>query len=120
MSLLELIMILIMVESGGNNLAVGDNGLALGCLQIHQCVIDDVNRIYGTSYVHEDAYDRDKSIDICYKYLSYWGTEKRLGRKPTLMDMSLIWNGGPNGWKRGPTDPYWLKVKALIHSSSNK
>jgi hypothetical protein len=38
------VMALIMQESGGNNLAIGDNGAAHGPLQIHRCCVDDVNK----------------------------------------------------------------------------
>ena len=36
---------LIIVESGGNNVAVGDGGKAVGCLQIHPIMVKEVNRI---------------------------------------------------------------------------
>ena len=39
-----LLAVLIQVESSGNNTAVGDNGKSVGCLQIQQGVIDDVNK----------------------------------------------------------------------------
>ena len=43
----KLITSLVQVESRGNSNAIGDNGKAIGCLQIHKGVVEDVNRIYG-------------------------------------------------------------------------
>ena len=41
---------IISVESNGDSSAVGDGGKAVGCMQIHPCVIEDVNRIYNKDY----------------------------------------------------------------------
>ena len=38
----------------------GDNGL----LQLRSCYIDEVNRLYGTEYTIEDAFDIDKSLEM--------------------------------------------------------
>lgn len=38
----------------------GDNGL----LQLRSVYIDEVNRLYGTNYTVEDAYDIEKSIEM--------------------------------------------------------
>lgn len=103
-----------MVESGGDNFAIGDNGRAYGCLQIHEICVKDVNRIYGTNYVHEDAFHREKAIKICELYLSHYASEKRLGRVPTAEDMARIWNGGPMGYKKSATENYWRKVKQKL------
>ena len=111
---MKLILCLIAIESGGNDMAVGDSGKAHGALQIHQICVDDVNRIYGTSYTIQDAYKRDEAIEICKLYLMYWGSEERLGRKATYEDLARIWNGGPNGYKKESTIGYWKKVEKLL------
>ena len=49
MNITNLITALIAVESSGNDMAIGDNGRALGPLQIHRGVVLDVNRITGSS-----------------------------------------------------------------------
>jgi hypothetical protein len=110
MNLIAFLLILIQVESGGDNMVIGAAG-ERGCLQISESVILDVNRVYGTYYVHLDAHDRQKSMDIAVAYLNHYVTEKRLGRKPTWEDYARIWNGGPNGHKKEATKPYWEKVK---------
>lgn len=112
--MLTLILALILVESSGDNNAIGDNGKAFGSLQIHQICIDDVNRIYKTNYSHQDAFDRQKSIRICELYLSHYATEKRLNRKVTDQDRARIWNAGPRGYKKENSKPYWKKVKKAL------
>jgi len=106
-----LIATLIMVESGGNDFAVGDQGRAIGCLQIHKCVIDDVNRIYGLTYQWpESAYSRETAICICRLYLRHYApagaTDEMLAR---------IFNGGPKGYKKRATLKYWRKVKLALN-----
>lgn len=104
---------LMMVESGGDPSAIGDGGKAVGVLQIHECVVDDVNRFYGTHYVWPgDCYDQQKSITIASLYLEHWGRPQRFrGKPPTHEQLARIWNGGPNGHKAKSTKPYWRKVK---------
>ena len=79
-------------------------------------VIDDVNRIYKTNFVHKDAFNNSKSRWICINYLKYWGKqyERKTGKKPTYEIYSRMWNGGPNGWKKKSTNAYWKKVKRVL------
>ena len=109
----DIISALIQVESKGNDLAIGDSGKAVGCLQIWNVVIQDVNRVYHTTYKATDRTDRKKSIEICRKYLAYWGKhyEKVTGKTCTLEVLARIWNGGPSGYKKDSTIKYWNKVK---------
>jgi len=105
----QIIACLIAVETGGELdplTAVGDGGKAWGQLQIHQCVIDDVNKQFDTGYTHEDALKDAKSRQICQLYLKMWCTRSRLGRNPTPSDYARIWNGGPVGYRRDSTDRY--------------
>lgn len=114
---------IMMVESHGNENAIGDNGAALGCMQIHMCVIDDVNRIYKTNYRSQDRLVTKKSFMIAKKYLKYWGDqyEKDTGKKPNAEIYARIWNGGPIGYKKTATESYWEKVRKeiLINSLSD-
>ena len=105
-----LLMAMIMVESGGNNLAVGDNGAGIGCLQIHKAVIDDINRVYGAVFQWpESAYSRGSSIIICKLYLQHYAPPNA-----TVEQLARIWNGGPKGHKKSATIKYWNKVKKQI------
>ncbi len=86
----RLIDALIHVESRGKVHAIGDNGRAVGCLQIHKGVIEDVNRAYNTSYKHSDRKSIDKAREIGRRYLILHG-----GRNATDEKYARIWNGGP-------------------------
>lgn len=113
----KLISALISVESGGRDDAVGDNGKALGCLQIWEVVIQDVNRVYKTKFTHKDMFVRRNAITVCYLYLKFWGAqyEKTTGEKPDYEVLARMWNGGgPKGWKNPKTVGYWNRVKVLV------
>ena len=105
-TLSNLISALIIVESSNNDLAVGDQGKAIGCLQIHRGVVLDVNRITGSNYRWESMTNRAQARAVCEAYLKHWGkgcTTEQLARK---------WNGGgPSGEKKKATEAYWLRVK---------
>ena len=110
---LSLILALIAVESGGNDHAWGDNGKAWGCLQIRAEVVKDVKRINPRDDYY-DAFVRADAIWICQTYLNHYVTRKRLGRNPTFQDYARVWNGGPQGWKKDSTLPYWVKVEKAL------
>lgn len=104
-----LIEALVHVESKGNAHARGDNGRAIGILQIHKEVIDDVNKAYGVAYKYADRKNPIKSREICRKYLVLHG-----GWGATNETYARIWNGGPNGHKKYSTRGYWLRVKSHL------
>ncbi len=107
----NLISALIIVESSGNDQAIGDNGRALGPLQIHKAVVLDVNRITGSHYRHQDMTNRAQARAVCEAYLKHYVTEKRIGRKPTVADFAKVWNSGPEGFKKTCSDKYAAKVQ---------
>lgn len=114
----QLILLLIQIESGGNDLAVGDNGKAFGCLQIHASYVEDINRIWNTDYKHTDAFNRDDAINMLMFYTAHYALklEEETGRKATAEDLARIHNGGPDGWKKPSTLKYWKKVEALLEN----
>lgn len=117
-----LISALIAVESGGNIKAIGDNGNAVGILQIHKEVIIDCNRIVGKKiFKYDDRFFKARSINIANTYLEHYCSEARLGHKPLYKDYALCWHYGPMGpWMRDK-DGYWDKVLAeLIILAENK
>lgn len=117
-----LIPLLIQVESSGNPNAIGDGGKAVGCLQIHPVVVEDVNRIYQTKYTEKDRLNKAKSMSICRLYLKYYGTRYQLntGKKADIEVLARIWNGGPDGWKKQSTVKYWKKAKGLYEQQAEK
>jgi hypothetical protein len=104
---------LIMVESGGNDRAIGSKG-ELGPLQIMPSTLADVERISGHHFTREDAFNRETACRIATIYLIHYGSEKRLGREATFRDYALIWHHGPNGWKRPEPSRYWQKVQRYL------
>ncbi len=106
-----LITALITVESNGNPNAIGDNGLAYGCLQIHSAYVKDASEYAGKDWVHEDVFDPETAKEVFRAYMARYATERRLGQKPTYELLSRIHQGGPNGFKKSATDKYWAKVK---------
>ena len=59
------ILALAIVESSLNPLAIGDNGNAVGYLQITPAVIKDVNYFYDRDYTLDDRFDKNKSVNLC-------------------------------------------------------
>ena len=105
MNLTNLISALMLVESSNNDLAVGDQGRAIGCLQIHRSVVLDVNRITGSHYRHQDMTNRAAARAVCQAYLTHYG------RGATTEQLARRWNGGPAGDRKSATEAYWAKVK---------
>ena len=105
MNLTNLISALIMVESSNNDLAIGDQGRAIGCLQIHKAVVLDVNRITGSHYRWESMTNRVQARAVCQAYLTHYG------RGATTEQLARRWNGGPTGDRKTATVAYWAKVK---------
>ena len=81
------------VESKGNINAIGDNGQAVGCMQIHPIMVKDVNRILGwNEYTLNDRYDRWKSRQMCRIYLYHYC------KNMNFEDMAACWVAGPDGY----------------------
>lgn len=105
MNLHSLISALMIVESSGNDQAIGDNGRAIGPLQIHRSVVLDVNRITGSNYRHSEMTNRVAARAVCQAYLEHYGR----GKSPE--EQARIWNGGPTGHKKAATVSYWRRVQ---------
>lgn len=116
---MKLVDALIQIESQGNDNAIGDKHLtdkAYGCLQIRKPCVDDVNKVFGTNYKAEDCLgNRQKSLYIFDRYMELYAVERKLGRPVTDEDRARIWNGGPTGYKRDSTIPYWEKAEKLLN-----
>jgi len=102
----ELIDKLWQVESAGSlNPPDGDGGRAAGPLQIHKCVVDDVNRFCRTDFTYSDRYEPAKAKQITRLYITLWLERNREELA------ARIFNGGPRGWRKTATNSYWAKVK---------
>ena len=88
--LMRIITALILVESGGDPIAVGRDG-ELGCLQFTPIMVRDVNRIAGTTYTHEDALNVSHSVNMAEIVLAHYAVTN-------LPDALMFWRHGP-GYK---------------------
>jgi len=96
------------VESGGQlEPPDGDGGRAVGALQLHKCVVDDVNRHYQTNFSYADRRDFPKARLIARLYIRMWLD----AHKEEIA--CRIFNGGPRGWQKTSTDAYWKRIKNI-------
>lgn len=103
---------IIWVESRGNAKAVGDNGEAVGILQIHRVCVDDVNRILGKDqYTYADRLNVEKSRQMFGIYSAFYS---KYHKDWSQQGIARRWNGGPWGHRKTATWDYWLKVKAYL------
>jgi hypothetical protein len=117
-NIMALIVALIAVESGGNDLAVSPDGTCRGPLQEKSIYVADVNRIAATHYRRNDVFDRTKAIEMFQIYIDHYATSERLGREPTWEDMARIHSGGPDGWKNPSTKAYWRRVRGKLRAAT--
>lgn len=108
-----LIKALVMVESGGDTLAVNRQTGASGPLQILPVMITDVNRIseirrLDKSYTMDDVWSLKKSKEIFKIYSNYYS------KNASFETISRRWYGGPRGDKWTSTKSYWVKVKKYL------
>ena len=101
-----------MVESGGRvGRIMGDNGRALGPMQIHKEYWKDAvsfDKSIGGSY--SDCANLDYSVKIVTAYLNRYA-EKAL-KTNDFEILARLHNMGPNYKKnRAATDAYWAKIK---------
>jgi len=105
----ELLEAIAAVESSNNPNAYNKAEQAAGLYQIRPIYLEDVNRILGCDkYSLTDRFDPEKSREIVTVYLNYYGRDK------DVESLSRIHNGGPKGYKKESTKPYWQKVKEKL------
>ena len=107
--LIDIINAISQVESNGNDSAYNASEDAVGCLQIRQCMVNDVNRIlkrkgFIERYAYEDRWLRYKSIQMFNIYCEYYKLD-------TAEEIARCWNGGPKGMENKVTVGYWEKVE---------
>ena len=110
----HLLSAIIHVESSDNDSAYHKGEDAVGCLQIRQCMVDDVNRILRRQkstkrYLYHDRWLRYKSIEMFDVYCKHYGLT-------TAEEIARCWNGGPRGMQNEMTAGYWEKVKNKLDS----
>lgn len=105
----EFINKLILIESSGDSMAIGDGGKAVGILQIHPIMVREVNRILGEDrYSYQDRYSVSKSIEMFNIFQDKYNPDRDLELAAKL------WNGGSTYYLRlDKVESYWNKVKQL-------
>lgn len=106
-----------MAESGCKSDAIGDNGKAVGILQLHKVYVDDANRIVGyKKYSYNDRYDVRKSEEMTRIVLTYYGKhyERKTGKRCTDEVLARTHNRGFSQWNDKLGEKYWNKVKQFM------
>ena len=106
----DFISVLAQVETNNQDI-VGDNGAAIGPLQIHKAYFKDATQGLMKE-VWESCHDRPYSR---YIVIRYWMRYCPLALKQHNWEvLARVHNGGPLGQHKDATIPYWNKVQALI------
>ena len=110
----QLLSSIIHVESSNNDSAYHPGENAVGCLQIRQCMVNDVNRILKFQrstkrYTYNDRWVRYKSIEMFEIYCTHY-------KLTTSEEIARCWNGGPRGMNNPLTATYWRKVQKGLDS----
>ena len=106
-----------MAESGCKSDAIGDNGNAVGILQLHKVYVDDANRIVGyDKYNYTDRYDVRKSEEITLIVLAHYGDiyEHTTGKPCTDEVLARIHNLGYTNRDSDLGIVYWNRVKQFM------
>ena len=80
------------VESRGRDDAIGDKGMAVGCIQLWPVMVDEVNRLAKTSYTYNDRLSRVKSKEMFMLLMKH-------KKVKTLGQAIKVWNPRSNGKK---------------------
>ena len=110
----HLLSAIIQVESSGRDSAYNAFEDAVGCLQIRQTMVNDINRILKRQgktkrYTYEDRWCRVKSVEMFDIYCKYY-------KLNTAEEIARCWNGGPRGMNYKSTSAYWKKVQKNLDS----
>jgi len=118
--MIALILALIAVESSGDTNAIGDEGQAYGLLQMHSAYVQDAAEWANRDWTHEDAFDPHKALRIFMAYMDRYAKSQN---RPSGMSQEeyccRVHNGGPNGFMKESTIPYWKKVKKHLTDLAN-
>ena len=111
----DIIDAIIFVESSDNDSAYRESEDAVGCLQIRQTMVNDINRILkrkgsNLRYTYNCRWNRTKSIEMFNIFVDHYNLT-------TAEEMARCWNGGPRGINNPYTLGYWSKVENELEES---
>lgn len=101
------------IESSFNEAAYNKDTDARGFLQIRNIMVCEVNQRTGTEFIHDDCWDKEKSIELFTLFQNHFN--------PTW-DLELaarMWHGGCNGHNKISTELYYKKVKKVYENFLN-
>ena len=88
--------------------------------QLRPIYVEDVCRITRQTLTHEQATSSDEIARWCIEaYWDHYGARyaRISGKSADAQALARIHNGGPDGWRKPETLPYWRKVsEALIRN----
>lgn len=96
---------IIWVESNNGKNVIGDDGKALGPLQLWDIYVSDVNDLCGT-YINNINCIRDRELSILVM-LAYMN---KYAKNSSFEEIARIHNGGPKGHLKDATKKYYSKV----------
>lgn len=100
------------VESGGNPQAYNRKEDAAGIVQIRMVCLRDCNRIVGRErWASKDRFNLRHSRTMFGVYLRHWLRRRGLS---SYQAAARIWNGGPKGYQKKSTWPYWQRVQSQL------
>jgi hypothetical protein len=98
-------------SSGRLNPPDGDDGKAVGPLQIHQEALTDVNQRFGLNYALWDMRDIEKAKLVAKLYITMYLDNN-------LEEISArIFHYGPAGWRGKDVDGYCEKIKIVTENT---
>ena len=88
------IVLLTVAESDGHGNRVGDHGKAIGILQMHKEMVDEVNRLFKTKYTYSDRADPWRSVEMAQLYLTWAAKEYSI---VSPVQLAYRWNKPRHG-----------------------
>lgn len=89
--------------------------------QLRPIYVRDISRVSGKPLTFAQATGSDAMARWCIvTYWDYYGWRYYIetGKRPTAEVLARMHNGGPDGWKRRATLPYWWRVKKVLSESA--
>ncbi|KAJ8602084.1 hypothetical protein CTAYLR_001632 [Chrysophaeum taylorii] len=104
--------ILVIESNDDENVRDGDGGKAIGPAQIWRSYHKDAKEVDSSIGDYAECKgpgSREESFKVFVAYMKRYATKARLKREPSVEDIVRIHNGGPNGFEKEATLPYYDK-----------
>ena len=101
------------VESRGNTRAVSANGKWVGCMQISEILVREVNNIVGQKkFTYNDRFSREKSREMFVIF------QEKYNKEGNMEKAIRLWNSGDLKCmqRKASTDGYYRRVMASYNN----